>query len=272
MTKWWLVYKREDAERNREAIRMYGEACSRRGIEPVLLLYEDLQGALPEGPLPPVCINRTREAGFAGALEEKGVQVFNGAELTRLGNDKALALSYAQKKGIPVMPFSEDPEKIPLPCVVKSLAGHGGTEVYLTMTEQDRESAETALLAKGASFIYQKPASDLGKDLRVYILGNRITAAVLRTSKKDFRSNFCLGGEAQLHTLTQEEEELTLRLLEGLQADYCGIDFIYDHGHPVFNEIEDVVGARMLYRLTERNIIAEYVDYMADMTDMAGEI
>lgn len=41
-----------------------------------------------------------------------------------------------------------------------------------------------------------------------------------------------------------------------------GIDLIYDNGHPVLNEIEDVVGARMLYAHTEINLVGRYIDYI----------
>jgi gamma-F420-2:alpha-L-glutamate ligase len=42
-----------------------------------------------------------------------------------------------------------------------------------------------------------------------------------------------------------------------------GIDFLIgDKGELIFNEIEDVVGARMLYQCTDINLVGLYLDYI----------
>mgnify|MGYP000090003010 CR=1 FL=1 len=43
---------------------------------------------------------------------------------------------------------------------------------------------------------------------------------------------------------------------------YIGIDFLFDGGHLIFNEIEDTVGARMVYDKTDIDIIKLYCDYI----------
>ena len=85
---------------------------------------------------------------------------------------------------------------------------------------------------------------------------------MLRSSQNDFRSNFSLGGSASVYTLSAEEKEMVTRLTEGLDIGHCGIDFIFDNGEPVFNEIEDVVGSRMLYKYTDIDVVEEYVEYI----------
>ena len=47
-----------------------------------------------------------------------------------------------------------------------------------------------------------------------------------------------------------------------LYKDYYGIDFVFDNGKAVFNELEDAVGARMVYANTEIDIIGMYIDYI----------
>ena len=44
--------------------------------------------------------------------------------------------------------------------------------------------------------------------------------------------------------------------------DYIGIDFLFDNGHLIFNEIEDTVGARMVYDKTDIDIIKLYCNYI----------
>ena len=40
------------------------------------------------------------------------------------------------------------------------------------------------------------------------------------------------------------------------------MDFVFDKGKIVFNEIEDSVGARMIYSKTNIDIIKEYCEYI----------
>ena len=111
-------------------------------------------------------------------------------------------------------------------------------------------------------FVYQKPASDLGKDLRVWLIGGKIEAAILRESKNDFRANFCLGGRASLYLLSDEEKRLIYKIASLIKYDYIGIDFVFNSGKIVFNEIEDSVGARMLYSLTDIDIIKRFCGHI----------
>ena len=80
--------------------------------------------------------------------------------------------------------------------MVKSCIGHGGTEVFKAETEEDVQQLVAQI--EDRKPIVQSYASDPGKDLRVYVLGGRTIASVLRTSDTDFRANFKLGGKAEL--------------------------------------------------------------------------
>ena len=40
------------------------------------------------------------------------------------------------------------------------------------------------------------------------------------------------------------------------------MDFVFDNGRAVFNEIEDAVGARMVYEKTDIDILKLYCDYI----------
>ena len=98
--------------------------------------------------------------------------------------------------------------------------------------------------------------------MRVWLIGGEIIASILRVSKTDFRSNFCLGGEAVPYVLSAEETALVKRIAALIDYDYIGIDFVFNHGKIVFNEIEDSVGARMVYEKTDVDIIALYCEYI----------
>ena len=51
--------------------------------------------------------------------------------------------------------------------------------------------------------------------------------------------------------------------LDVLLTLFCLILFVFNSGKIVFNEIEDSVGARMIYSLTDIDIIKEYCNYIS---------
>ena len=100
--------------------------------------------------------------------------------------------------------------------------------------------------------------------MRVYVLGGKIIASVLRSSDSDFRSNFSLGGNVELTEPDDEVKEYVRILAEELDPDYIGIDLIRDGGRWVLNEMEDAAGARMLYKLTDLDIADMYMCHICE--------
>ena len=107
-----------------------------------------------------------------------------------------------------------------------------------------------------------------GRDLRVYVLFGRINAGVMRTAKSGIVSNYKRGGDVALHTLTDEETVLAQAVIRRFEENnasmsFAGIDFLYHNGSPVLNEVEDVVGSRMLYQVSDIDMIDLYMQEIA---------
>lgn len=235
-----LIYSRFEAERNAFSVAKYKE-----NLDISLMLEEEINYSAPAD----FVINRTNDYKIAEAFEKRGIRVFNPSRLTRLANDKQKCYEFMRDNGIEILPINY---KTP-PLVMKPVGGKGGKDVVFIKDAAPPEKE---------GFVYQKPASDLGKDLRVWLMGGEIIAAVLRESKTDFRANFCLGGNAALYRLSAEEIALIDKISGLLEYDYIGIDFLFNDGKIIFNEIEDSVGARMLYNLTNIDIIEKYCSYI----------
>lgn len=141
-----------------------------------------------------------------------------------------------------------------LPVIKKPIDGHGGAGVEMLTAQEAHQSG----------FVYQKPCDALGKDLRVWVIGKKIITAILRESDTDFRSNFCLGGNATPYKLNFAEINLIKKIINLIDSDYIGIDFLFNNGKLIFNEIEDTVGARMVYSKTNIDIIKLYCDYIEE--------
>lgn len=263
----WLIYEREEARRNQGAIQLYIEAGAKYGLK-IQLKYRE--GIAIRKSLPDFVINRSRDWKLGEWFEHQGVRVFNKAEVTRIGNDKYEAYCVMEQLDIPILPFQLGGEnkacELPkFPFVLKSRHGHGGNEVFWIGSEREYEEAVQKL--GNQSYVMQHPATEVGKDVRLFVINNQVRAAMLRTSLTDFRSNYSLGGRVEPWKpdaqCRQIADQIVKKITRRFHLDYAGIDLIFHEGKPVFNELEDMVGARMLYQHTEMDIISEFVAYIS---------
>lgn len=251
-----IIYFRNSLKGNENYIKWYVDKFAGKNIDFELLCVEDIDYSN----LPDFAICRFIAPEITAELEKRGVRCFNNSFVSKICNDKLRTYEYISQNGIEIMPLlNKNTEKFPV--VVKSKNGHGGTEVYMV---ENREQLCGKLDLLGDNYVIQTPCNNLGKDVRVYVIGNRIIAAMLRISDKDFRSNFCLGGRAEVYNLSPYERQIVEKVISLFDFDFVGIDFIFNNGKIVFNEIEDVVGSRMIYTYTDIDIVGEYVDYIVE--------
>ncbi len=279
MKQGWLIYNKKDADENRSYIDWFLDEAHFIGLGLKLVLREDLvigitgnqQTILLNGEIaekPDFAVVRTIEPLLSFHLETLGIMVFNTSSIARICNDKALTHHHINKLGIPmadtIFMKKENAGKnppLPYPFVVKDTAGWGGKQVYLVNNEQEWLTCITEMNA--ADIIVQACNVQLGKDLRVFVVGEEIIGAVLRESSEDFRANFKLGGSARLYQLNETEEKMIRKIMHYFHFDMAGIDFLIGlDGELLFNEIEDVVGSRILSMVRGANILAAYVAHI----------
>lgn len=279
----WLIYNRDSAEYNHRYIEFYIEEGEKLGIRVRLILVEDLEfgvrdntwflkveGEKPEYPDFVIC--RVIYPLLNRQLEYMGFRVFNNAFLSEICNDKAKTYQYLAGTGIRMVDTSfyknplleEAMNRIAGPTVVKAVDGHGGTQVFLLNQNSDPSEMKSSLERIGSSDAVLQPLiGSRHQDLRVYVIGKEIVAAVLRTAKEGFKSNFSLGGEVRLYVLSEEEKRIVHTIMDRFEIGLVGIDFIIgEEGELIFNEIEDVVGSRMLYQCADINIVERYLTYI----------
>lgn len=248
----FILYKKEDAAINRVLIAKYFAALRAMGIRPGLVISDRLGYGevfdLVRGA--GFVINRTRDHGLAAFLESRGVFVSNPAVTNETANDKLLTYlrlsSVAPMLETRLLPREGEPP-FPYPFVAKPAAGHGGKGVSMIRNAEDLAAFREAC---GEKAVAQPAASELGRDMRVYVVGGKPAAAMLRESDTDFRSNFSLGGRARfvpLSELAPDELSIVEAVSAALPLHYAGVDIMRDNGRAILNEIEDPVGARMLY-------------------------
>ena len=264
MVKGILVYTSADAEYNKWFIDHIIEEGRKCNLDIRLVLSDKEE--VPDNDID-FAIVRNRDSKLCKRLEENNIRCFNSSYVVNIGNDKWEMYKDFNAAGIPVMYTQRT--KLPYPFVMKPVDGHGGENVYLIKNADEYKRAiDTKPDEKTGKFIFQVPATEKGRDIRVYVVGGIILTAMERNAvdtDKDFRSNYSLNGNAKEHALTDEELKLAAKVADHIKADFVGIDLIYNNGRPVVNEIEDAVGTRMLYSLTDIDPVREFVAHIADI-------
>lgn len=273
----WLIYNKKDALENASYIDWFINEAIKQDIKLKLILREDLLIGIdgikyityyndqPQN-LPEFCIVRTIDSTLQSHFTAQNVPCFNNYKTSIMCNDKSATHIEIAKLGVPaVQTFHFAGSElikppIPYPFVLKSANGRSGSEVFLIDNDTKFFNVQNKINGK---FIIQAANVDMGKDLRVFIIGKNIIAAVLRESTVDFRANFKLGGSATLYELNDEEIKKINKITTHFDFGLVGIDFLISiDGKLLFNEIEDVVGSRILSETTDINLLKEYIIYI----------
>ena len=263
-----LIYTAGDAAHNKWFIQQLIKHAEPEGVTLRLCIAEQNCITLPDGFQPEFAVNRSRIAAISEYCEETlHIPVYNSRAVTEITNDKFRTYQHLHlMHGIPMaktwrIAANDTLPALHPPLIAKPADGHGGAGVTLLQTDTDLHAyAETA----PRPFLLQMPMI-LRWDVRIYVLNGSIYAAVLRTSASDFRSNFSLGGNAEL---IQPDADMC-RIVEQVQAilplDFAGVDLLrHPDGGYVLGEIEDAVGCRMLYQLTDKDPAKDYITYLCN--------
>jgi RimK family alpha-L-glutamate ligase len=103
------------------------------------------------------------------------------------------------------------------------------------------------------------------RDLRVYVVGDRIIGAMNRYAPdNDWRTNVALGGDVENVTDTMPDEvaETARRAADVVGLDYAGVDLIEGHDGWYVLEVNPTAGFKGLYQATGRSA-APYIAQLA---------
>lgn len=276
MKKGYLIYNQFDAQKNKIFIDILIEKSSKLNIDLKLIVADNLELVLTNGQyllkyngcvLDKVdfVIQRSMNYQISKHIENMGIKVFNSSEVSFLSDNKFNTYSKIHSLNIPILDTylknSNDENNIFFPNVIKPVDSKGGDRVFYNKNLEEYKKNKKALNDK--IFILQKVATDVGKDLRVYCIGKNIVVSILRISINGFLSNYSKGNNCEIYNLNEEQKKMIQNIIDSFDFDYVGIDFLFDKGKLVFNEIENVVGARMVYNLTNINIGEMFIEYIS---------
>lgn len=251
-----IVYSEIDASKNKWFIQKCQEECSKRQISLVFKEEKETIDYINKSKVDFV-IYRARNSELLKEIEAHGIRCFNNYLTNKTANDKFLTYQFLKESSFPCLDtFLNIDEVGSYPLVMKSRSGHGGNEVFLINNKEEANNTDD-------KYIYQRYIPNNG-DIRLYVLNQQVIASIKRKSEIDFRNNYSLGGKVELFDASEEMKAIAIKISKLLNADYIGVDFLLTKDGYFVNEIEDPVGARMLYQVTDIDIIKLFIECISE--------
>ncbi|MBK9190178.1 MAG: RimK family alpha-L-glutamate ligase [Crocinitomicaceae bacterium] len=207
-------------------------------------------------------------------FEQMGVQTLNDSTSILNSRDKLRSLQFLVANGIqiPTTYFSNDlfyakkivQSKLGYPFIIKVLEGTQGLGVYLVKDEASAEETLSHFIAKKSKIMLQQYISEFsGKDLRVFVVGSKIVATMMRIAGgDDFRSNLHRGGRGEKVELTPDEKSMAINAVKALNLQVGGVDILRSKKGPMIIEVNSSPGLEGIERVSEQRIAEEIIDLL----------
>jgi ribosomal protein S6--L-glutamate ligase len=155
------------------------------------------------------------------------------------------------------------------PVVIKLLEGTQGVGVILADTRPVAEAIiETLQSAKQHVLIQKFVAESKGTDIRAFVVGDRVVAAMRRTAQgQEFRSNVHRGGTAEAVTLDPTYEETAVRAAQIIGLRVAGVDMLEGKNGPQIMEVNSSPGLEGIERATQADVAGAIIDFLADQVN-----
>lgn len=215
--------------------------------------------------------NVDMEVSTVKQLQLMGVPVVNHYLPIVRAKNKVRTQQILQHEGIPVprtivihnVEYLDNViKKFRFPVILKCPQGSLGLGVSIIESQRSLRSMIDLIATnlKNNMIIIQEYVKEArGKDIRVFIVGNKIVAAMERKAKRgEFRSNFSRGGSVSITDLTEQEKWLALRATKAIGLHVAGIDIIRTAEGPKILEVNANPGLKGITEATNINI-AEYI-------------
>lgn len=196
------------------------------------------------------CLSYFRSVHLTSLLENKGITVINSSKIASVCGNKLLASMKLEEANIPtpytVVAFSIEAalkalDEVGYPAVLKPVVGSWGR---LVAPLRDVESAKAILEDRENMFpIYQiyyiqEMIQRPSRDIRCFVIGNSVVAAIYRYAPKDdWRTNTARGGHVESCKVTSNMEELALRAAKVFGEGVYGVDMMESENGLTIHEV-----------------------------------
>jgi RimK family alpha-L-glutamate ligase len=212
------------------------------------------------------------------ALVARGVTCVNGPRAIERTIDKFLASALLARAGVPTPRTiaCERPEdaldafaELGGDVIVKPLFGSMGAGMTRVDDADIAYRVFHALALERAVYYLQEALPHPGRDLRAFVVGGRVLAAIERVGP-GWRVNLARGARARAAELSAEQERLCLEAAEVVGADYAGVDLLRAaDGHEYVLELNTIPGWRGLQDTTGADVAAALVAHVEALVSAA---
>lgn len=158
-------------------------------------------------------------------------------------------------------------KKVTYPLVMKMPAGTHGKGVMLAESESSASSMIDALALLKQPFLLQEYIETDGTDIRAFVVGKKVIAAMRRKPKKgEKRSNIHAGGTAKKVELSEETEKVAVAAAEECGCDIAAIDILESPRGPLVIEVNTSPGLQGITKASGVDVADEIAKFMFDQT------
>lgn len=210
-------------------------------------------------------------------FELMGVPTPSSADAILSARDKLRSHQILAAQGIdlPVTAFGDNPDDTgvllelvgPAPHVVKLNEGTQGSGVVLARDSAASRSVIEAFRGLYAHFLLQEFIAEAkGADLRCFVVGDRVVAAMQRRAAPgDFRANLHRGGKAVLARLSPEEELVAVRAAGILGLGVAGVDLLRSQRGPLLLEVNSSPGLEGIEAASGLDLAGIIIDHVLNL-------
>jgi ribosomal protein S6--L-glutamate ligase len=207
-------------------------------------------------------------------FELMGAFTPNGSDAVLRARDKLRChqILAGEGLGLPVTVFGDNPDDTgdllgmlgKPPHVIKLNEGTQGTGVILAENAGASRSVIEAFRGLYANFLVQEFIAEAkGADLRCFVVGDRVVAAMRRqASEGEFRSNLHRGGKATPVKLSAAEIDTALRAAKAMGLGVAGVDLLRSKRGPLVLEVNSSPGLEGIEGASGVDVAGAIIDFV----------
>jgi ribosomal protein S6--L-glutamate ligase len=212
-------------------------------------------------------------------FQEMDVFCANTAHGITNSRDKLRSLQILSRHGvgIPRTTFVRDKKDVlpaiervgGAPVIIKLIEGTQGIGVLLAESVKAAESIIEMLQSQRQNVLIQKfVAESRGRDIRAFVVGDRVVAAMRRVAQgQEFRSNVHRGGKAEAVELDEQYLETAVRCTQIMGLRVAGVDMLEGKDGPQVMEVNSSPGLEGIETATGLDVAGAVIDYIAAQVD-----
>jgi ribosomal protein S6--L-glutamate ligase len=150
------------------------------------------------------------------------------------------------------------------PVIIKLLEGTQGVGVILADSVKVAEAIIETLQKADKNVLIQKFVGEsAGRDIRAFVVGDRVVAAMRRVAQGgDFRSNVHRGGRAEPVELDDVYRDTAVRAAQIMGLKVAGVDMLEGHDGPQVMEVNSSPGLEGIETATQLDVAGAIIDFI----------